>query len=104
MVNYANVNVVSFNVNGLRNEAKRRAIFNYLKYFNSHIIMLQETHSSQDDETVWSNEWDSKIYFCHGTKTARGVLVMISRDLSVQMEAIRSVQADSRFLKSKFVL
>lgn len=83
------VNVVSFNVNGLRNELKRRSIFNLLKYDNNHIILLQETHSMVKDEQVWSNEWGSKIYFAHGTNFSRGVMVMFHRNFPVIVEDLR---------------
>lgn len=57
MIDLSNINVVSFNVNGLRNQAKRRKIFNYLKNASSHVVLLQETHSTPEVEKLWSSEW-----------------------------------------------
>lgn len=51
-----NCKVASFNVNGLRNENKRREVFNYLKTAKIDIALLQETHSLEDDESVWTNK------------------------------------------------
>lgn len=83
------MNVVSFNVNGIRNESKRRAIFNYLKHFDSHIVLLQETHSTKEDEVIWSNEWGSKIHFCHGSNMSKGVALLIKRNMLINIGAIR---------------
>ncbi len=46
----------SFNVNGLRQDIKRNAIFTKLKPSNN-IILLQETHSIKEIENKWKNEW-----------------------------------------------
>lgn len=62
MFDLSRVKVASFNVNGLRNVSKRRGIFNLLKYLKAHIILLLETHSTVEDERVWTNEWGSKSY------------------------------------------
>ena len=70
--------VITVNVRGLANEEKRRSIFNYHRQ-NADILILQETHSSKECETVWQNEWGSKILFSHGTTAARGVAVCISK-------------------------
>lgn len=81
--------MVTFNVNGIRDTDKRRAIFNYLKHFNSQIVLLQETHSSPEVEKVWSNEWGRKIIFNHGTNTAKGVALLIQRGFPMEIEDYR---------------
>lgn len=103
MFDLANVNVVSFNVNGIRSENKRRAIFNYLKYFKSHIILLQETHSVPDDEVIWSNEWGAKIHFCHGNNMSKGVAIMYARNFPVEILEIR-YDVGGRYLISDIVI
>lgn len=83
------VNVASFNVNGLRSQSKRRGVFNYLKYFKTHIVLLQETHSVPEDETIWSNEWGSRIHFAHGSNFSKGVAVMFAKNFPAQVGSIR---------------
>jgi len=39
------VKIASFNVNGLVNPTKRKAIFDYLRTIPATIFLLQETHS-----------------------------------------------------------
>lgn len=100
MFNLAEINVVSLNVNGIRNETKRRTIFNYLKHDNAHIVLLQETHSSPEIESVWSNEWGSKIIYSHGSNFSRGVAVMFAKNFPVQVDTYR-YDAEGRYLGSE---
>lgn len=105
-----NVNVASYNVNGLQNMSKRREIFNYLRTNDSDLILLQETHSSQSDEVVWSNEWGNQIIFSHGSTAARGVAILFHRRLPITVETVRTdlegryIIADIIIDKTKFVL
>lgn len=97
MVNLSEVNVVTLNVNGLRGESKRRSIFNLLKHCQSNIILLQETHSTKNDERVWSNEWGSKIIFNHGTNFSKGVAVLFQRHFPVQINSTH-IDTDGRYI------
>ena len=54
--------IVSFNVNGLRNNLKRKTIFHFLKNKKFDFIVIQETHSSHTDEKLWKCEWRG-MYF-----------------------------------------
>ena len=79
-MNELNFDVISLNTRGLGNFAKRKKIFNYVKKHVSRrgIILLQETHSVQKDEKVWTNQFGcgkGSIIFSHGKSDARGVLV-----------------------------
>ncbi len=33
---------------------------------------MQETHSCQEDDKFWQNQWGNKIFFCHGTRRVGG--------------------------------
>ena len=60
--------VISLNVRGIRDRAKRKSIFSYLKDQKaSTIYFLQGTYSELKDESIWQNEWDFKMYFSHGS-------------------------------------
>ena len=53
-----NVSILSLNVRGMVSSAKKRTdIFNWVKEKKASIICLQETHSSMEVETAWSDEW-----------------------------------------------
>ena len=67
----------SLNVRGIRDQAKRRSIFLYLKDHNSKIYLLQETYSQPEEEIIWKNEWGGEIFFSHGTRHSKGVCILL---------------------------
>ena len=80
------LSLITLNVRGLNSSRKRRAIFRQLHQKNASIIFLQETYSTNNLEKVWSNEWGSKIYFCHGSKHSKGVAILFNPKLRVEIE------------------
>ena len=75
------LHLVSLNVNGLQNDTKRRAIFNWLRSSKYDIIFLQETHCHLGrDEKRWSLEWDGKCIWNGYTCKSRGVAVLFNRN------------------------
>lgn len=101
--NLNNIQVASFNVRGIGDTNKRRAIFNYLKQHNTSIVLLQEMHSCLEDETVWSNEWGNKIIFSHGTNKARGVAILLQKNSPVEINSI-STDDEGRYLIADIVV
>lgn len=97
MIDFVDVQFVSFNVNGLREMFKRRSIFHLLKNTGANVVLLQETHSTQELEKVWSNEWGRKIYFSHGNNFSRGVAILFQKGLPVQVEECRT-DLEGRFI------
>ncbi len=57
-----NLNLVSFNVNGLGQAGKRSIVFNKLKQFKC-ISLLQVTHCIKKDEKLWEDNWMEKSSF-----------------------------------------
>ena len=68
---------VSYNVNRLRKNPKRKSIFYFLKQKNYDIIFLQETYSCFNDEKRWQYEWKGKLVFSHGENNSKGVAVLV---------------------------
>lgn len=77
----------SLNIRGLGNETKRRKFFRYLKDLDRDILFLQETHCTPEAEQIWSNEWGRKIWFAHGSSSARGVAVLLKRNYPVEVDS-----------------
>ena len=69
--------VISLNVRGIRDQAKRRSIFSFLKDQKASIYFLRETYSELKDETIWQNEWGGKMYFSHGSRHSKGTCILI---------------------------
>ena len=88
-----NIIISSFNCNGLRDNKKRKSVFNWLKAKHSGIILLQETHSQDEDEQKWELEWGGKIIFSHGTSQSRGVAVLLPQGL-VEKCKIKNTEID----------
>ena len=71
------LSISSFNCRGLRDKLKRNSVFNWLKSKYLGLFFLQETHSIGTDESIWTKEWNGKIYFSHGNSQSKGVAVLI---------------------------
>ena len=73
-------NILSLNVRGLSDHTKRQKIFNYAKKHVSRkgVIFLQETHSVQKDEQVWTDHLGcstGSVFLLHGKSDAGGILI-----------------------------
>ena len=78
---------MSVNSRGLSESIKRRAVFDYHRQ-NGDFLIIQETHSTPNDEKVWESEWGGKVIFSHGTSAARGIAVFTSKKLYSQIKNI----------------
>ena len=83
--------IFSLNVRGIGNSQKRRAIFEKHR-IHADILVLQETHSIEEEEKIWENEWGGKIIFSHGTSAARGVAALMSKSI---YSKVRNIYSDS---------
>ncbi len=73
------LSIVSLNCRGLRNIVKRKAIFLYLKCFNTDFCFLQECHSDIKDVNFWRTQWGLDLWLAHGTTHSAGVCVLKNR-------------------------
>ena len=93
------LNIACFNVNGLRQNVKRKSIFYHLKNKKFDIILLQETHSSIGEETLWQYKYElgGKIIFAHGNSNSKGTAILIRQSFACE---VKTTYADStgRFL------
>lgn len=67
---------ISLNARGLRDITKRKSIFLFCKGEKANFILLQETHSKQEDEKFWTNQWGDKIIFDHGSTKSAGLAIL----------------------------
>ena len=84
--------IVSFNVNGLRNNRKRRTIFP-LKNEKLDFILLQETHSNHTDGKLWKYEWGGDILYSHGNNYSNDVAILAKKFLKHKRTATYIDQA-----------
>ena len=82
-----NLKIGTFNVRGLRDTKKLRKIFKHLHQRQFDIVMLQETHSEVTDEKYWKSLWGGNIYYSHGSRESRGVMIMIKKNAPVVVKS-----------------
>lgn len=106
--------VLTYNVRGLREVSKRRAVFRFLHtQYPNYISILQETHSCPRDMPFWQAEWGSQILFSHGVSVNEsGVSVLVPRSfqgigtvkLGFASDDGRLIVADIEYNKCKIKL
>ena len=79
------VKIMSMNTRGLRDFEKRKEVFQYIKDKEFDIILLQETHSSDEIESLWSCQWGSKIYFSNKTSNSAGVAILLNPSKNINV-------------------
>ena len=89
--------LISLNSQGLRSPDRRKTAFSYFLRHRADIILLQETHWTDDIEMQIQREWDGEIIFNHGTNTARGVAILFHSRLDYTVKQTRS-DNDGRIL------
>ena len=80
------LNIMSFNVRGIRNKEKRIKIFNHIKEkMKDGITFLQETHSSGEVCKTLEKEWKGTCYFNSGSSNSRGVAILFPQNCEYQI-------------------
>ncbi len=82
--------IVSLNVRGMINDVKRNAVFRWLKRHKFDIVYLQETHSTEELEVKWKNEWSGRSVMAHGNNRSRGCMVLFSDQLDVNVKCFKT--------------
>ena len=79
--------IFSLNARGLGDKKKLCTILLWLKAKGSGIFLLQECHSTIALELNWNQYWEGDI-FSYGESNARGVAILVSKQLPVAMSDI----------------
>ena len=83
------------------NAEKRRAIFDKHRC-NADLLIVQETHSTQEIENIWECEWGGKAIYSHGTSAARGIAIFIQKEHFNKVHNIY-VDSDGRVIIFDFI-
>ena len=94
------IKIISINVRGLGDVTKRRAIFNFYRK-RGDIVCLQETHSTDSVEVIWTSEWQGDIIFSHGTSKARGVCFLLPKGAKKKIKDIK-IDTAGRIVKFNY--
>ena len=82
------LNILSLNVNGLRNYDKRKILFRKFKEQKLDIICLQETYVTEDVVNKWKKEWGGELVYSVGTGRSKGQLILLGKHLLYDHEVI----------------
>ena len=88
-----NFEIISLNTAGPNIASKRQKIFNHVKKHSSPkgIMFVQETHSTEKVEAIWTNQWGcgkGAIHFSHGKSDSRGVLIAFRKGLDYKIDSV----------------
>lgn len=87
------ITINSFNTRGLGDKVKRKLVFDWLKEQHKGIILLQETHSTPDQEVAWERQWGASIHFSHGESNSGGVAILLPHN---QQYTFKQILADKK--------
>ena len=76
----------TFNVNGLGDKVKRKALFKNIRDANTDVCFLQETQCTEKTHTLWLNEWGGEMHCSHGSSNSCGVAILIRRGLNLEIK------------------
>ena len=94
----ANISISTYNCRGLRGHKNRNKIFEWLRGKDHDIIFLQEAHCSVQDECKWRKEWNGDIYYSHGTRDARGVMILLKNNINIDVIDVSTAANTGRTL------
>ena len=77
--------VATLNVRGLNDYHKRKIIFNNLQSKKADIILLQETHITENLKSRIETEWGNKLYHDFGTNLSGGVAISINPKIKYEV-------------------
>ena len=80
------IKIVTLNARGLADTIKRRMVFNYYRS-RADVLCLQETHCEEDMQPIWTSEWGGKAIFSQGTSAARGVCILLAKNIPYRMSS-----------------
>lgn len=76
------------NARGIRDFCKHEIIFTWSNKQKGDRAFLQETYTSREIENEWKFQWRDKMLFAHGTNLSRGVLILFSSELQVNIKNV----------------
>lgn len=96
------IRIGSLNINGARDDGKRASLFKLCSAEKLDVVLIQETHSTADNEADWRRERSGGAFLSHRSSNSCGVGILFSKNFipeSVDSEEV----IEGRLLKVKAV-
>ena len=82
------LNILSFNANGLADRKKRLDVFDFLKNKNPNIVLLQETHWTNSLENVIRSEWGYECIVNGIVSNKNGVAILFCNNFEYTLHNV----------------
>ena len=92
-------NIVTINAQGLRQQHRRHSAFTVFKRNKYDIILLQETHWTDELENEVRNDWGHEVLFSNGTANARGAAILFNQRLDYTLNSVNK-DGDGRIISA----
>lgn len=69
----------TLNINGARDDSKRAAFFKLMELKKIDVVLLQETHSTEENENDWKRGYNGEVILSHKSSCSGGVGIVFSR-------------------------
>lgn len=82
------IKIVSLNVNGLRDNIKRKRLITLLRNLKSEVVLLQETHVKQNNNVILRDKAFPYQWHSNGSSKSRGTAILLHRTVQFQEDAV----------------
>ena len=82
------ITILSLNCRGLRDNFKRKDVFNYLREKKYAIYCLQDTHFTETEENIIRAQWGFECHFSHGRRDSRGVCILLNNNFDFKINQV----------------
>ena len=79
------LHIITVNVQGIRDKQKRNRFYEWAKNQKADIILVQETHFTDELLPYIRTEWKGEIIHSLGTSQSRGVSIFISKNINAEI-------------------
>ena len=84
-MNHNILHICSINTNGLQQPEKRQRLIEWSKQQQCNILLMQETHFSQNIENKLIQDFEGSLYQSNGTSNSRGVAIWIKKNVEFKL-------------------
>ena len=77
--------IISFNVNSIGKNPKRRQVFHFLQKKNPDLLITVDTRFSKEIENCVKAEWGGQAFFSSFDSQSRGVAIFVKKNLPLKI-------------------
>ena len=77
--------IISFNVNSIGRNPKRRQVFHFLQKKNPDLLITIDTRFSKEIENCVKTEWGGQVFFSSFDSQSRGVAIFVKKNLPLKI-------------------